>query len=565
MYYTLLYSCLLALCGCHLNPYTEANESNWDNHSKAIKQLQTTKIGDDKALLSTAKLFLKEPQAPYLQSLIKHINPKHLKSQQLTQLYHVLNIKQAIYHNSDLNAILQTISRLKPHLHSPHLEVLESYERSILLHLGDLPKLTALWLDQYENQGMPSHELWQHLQSPAYLTATTNISDFVDEDPWLELLGLLHNFEHDDQDWHQTIRYWQEKNPKHPGHTWLNDLENIHPIRKIGFLLPQTGPYQHISQQIQEGFVYQQLLKKGFEEVRFYDSSHQPIDQLYEQAIQDGMDLIVGPFEKDQMELLKSTNLKRPTIFLQDSASHFSDHAYFLDLSRSGEIKKLAQHAITQGYSRALILSTNEEWSQKGQQNIEQIWLSHDLPQPTSIQIPPELYTYAEIFEEFLGIKAAKLRVKSLETSLHQTLTTSFDFQPSFDVIFLLTNAKQTKLLNALIHFYGLDHVGVFSTSMINHQPIDPTNKDQLKHLIFSDSLYYQNNPGIDMSQRLKHLGHDLYYLTHHFNRFNRIDDFVHQGRSGLFSLRGQHWILEHQLLRYHRATIEPIFTFETN
>lgn len=74
-------------------------------------------------------------------------------------------------------------------------------------------------------------------------------------------------------------------------------------------------------------------------DLRFYDSASQPIATLYQQAQQEGAELIIGPLLKEQVEALVALNPTIPLLALNDTDKKSASSSIFY-FSLSPEVLK---------------------------------------------------------------------------------------------------------------------------------------------------------------------------------------------------------------------------------
>lgn len=552
---------LLAQLGCVSNfSPIDINSNNLSNHQEALSQLRNKSTLSSIEKLTVAKYFMKKAHIHHLKRLLEHTPPSELTQLDQKRLYDLLSLYLLIHNDSEPKEAIYAIKQYKSK-YPQHKKDTESLELAILHHhkyLNDHTRYLDYLLRKNKRSAL---EVWESIQSTNHLSTPPLNSD----QPWLDLANILHNTHSTTIQWHQAIDNWKNKHTDHPAHLLLSQVHLIEPIEHVGFILPQTGPLAYISETIQTGFLASHFKQATLKTIKIYNSDASSINTLYQQAKDDNIQLLIGSFEKDKVTELQLDQSSIPIIFLQAKAEqkHKKNH-YYLDISPANEIKQLVSLAVKQGYSRALILHTHEEWSQNGKQLIENLWQAEHLSIINSAQLPKEFYLYAEFMEDYLGIKEGKKRAKKinkhLDISKKPVITPSYDF----DIVFLLTNQEQTKLLNPLINYLRVENVGIFTTSMVNHHPYQASQTDPLNHIVFTDSIHYtdKNKKPVDLNQtaRLTKLGKDLYQISSQFNRLKYIPSLKLLQYSGRLSLHQDELINELDYYEYNNQQIKPIF-----
>src|SRR5699024_6895039 len=111
--------------------------------------------------------------------------------------------------------------------------------------------------------------------------------------------------------------------------------------------------------------------------VRQYDTAEGEIDALYEAAVAEGAELVIGPLDKQQVaELQQREELLVPVLALNRSESGEAapEHFYQFGLAPEDEALLLAETAARQRHQRALILSLSDDSSQRVVQAFAERW-----------------------------------------------------------------------------------------------------------------------------------------------------------------------------------------------
>lgn len=157
---------------------------------------------------------------------------------------------------------------------------------------------------------MASAQTWdrlQHASSKKLMAMQTDETDQTQK-AWIDLALISKHDSVNSQQLAQDILTWREHNPSHPGNEFLPDNNTLqqmqhlpHP-QHIAILLPQQGPHALAGQKLREGFLnayYANMEKAGKISVKFYDTSRtQNIAALYQQAVTEGADFVIGPLLK---------------------------------------------------------------------------------------------------------------------------------------------------------------------------------------------------------------------------------------------------------------------------
>ena len=221
---------------------------------------------------------------------------------------------------------------------------------------------------------------------------------------WVDLALIGRSRWLDNAAFERALAGWQERYPSHPaGGSVLPTLAARPPAadlgpRRIGLLLPLSGQYAAAARAIQDGFIAAWYEDRGGDPERavvVYDANASNVQALYDQAVDEGAEFIVGPLEKPAIQtLLKRGSLPVPTLALNqidsavpagiDSAVPAgieSDSAvaagapeaggvgpgsapavYQFALSPEDEARQIAERAWLDGRERALVIAPEGPW-----------------------------------------------------------------------------------------------------------------------------------------------------------------------------------------------------------
>jgi outer membrane PBP1 activator LpoA protein len=213
---------------------------------------------------------------------------------------------------------------------------------------------------------------------------------------WVDLALIGRSRWLDNAAFERALAEWQGRYPSHPaGGSVLPTLAARPPTtdlgpRRIGLLLPLTGQHAAAARAIQDGFIAAWYEDRGGDPERavvVYDADASNVQAVYDQAVDEGADFIVGPLEKPAIQtLLKRGSLPVPTLALNqiDSAVPAridSDNAvaagapeaggagpgpvpavYQFALSPEDEARQIAGRAWLEGRERALVIAPEGPW-----------------------------------------------------------------------------------------------------------------------------------------------------------------------------------------------------------
>lgn len=308
--------------------------------------------------------------------------------------------------------------------------------------------------------------------------------------------------------------------------------------RQIALLLPLQQP---AGLAIQEGLLsaYYDALRETREVPRIavYDTSGATdVSPLYNQAIEEGADLVLGPLSKEFVNRLHSeSELPVPTLALNYADSELPGPAnlFQFGLAPEDEITQAADIAWQQGYRNAAILTPNSADYRRLQSEFSQTWaeLGGQLVSQSEFSGDGD---YADVVKRLMAIDSSEERADRLLELLPRN---SIEFIPrrrsDIDFIFLIANPRQGRQIKPTLSFYFAQDIPVFSLpSIYDGQDNQSANQD-LDGIIFTDAPWLLDRntasrsrtdsnlrPAQGPLQRLRALGVDSYRLHARLHQF---------------------------------------------
>ena len=216
---------------------------------------------------------------------------------------------------------------------------------------------------------------------------------------------------------------------------------------KVAILLPATGPLKNAGKALQEGIMtaYYRHKQDGNPPVlRFYDSGGDDILALYQQAVQDGADFILGPLAKDKAATIANQGTLPVTTLALNyiDQGELPENFFQFGLAPEDEARQIALQGAREGASQAGILYPEGEWGERVAQAFAQEWqsLGGTVTVTRTYQEGP---TLGDTVKELLLVAQSQSRGQAVSrfTSL------DMDIQPrrrqDMGFLFLLANPNQ--------------------------------------------------------------------------------------------------------------------------
>ncbi len=335
----------------------------------------------------------------------------------------------------------------------------------------------------------------------------------------------------------------------------------------IVLMLPLKGQLAVSSQAIRNGFLaayYYSREARPNVNIKIVDTTDGNILALYQQAIIEGAEVIVGPLTKKEVEtIMHFDSLPIPVIALNtldDYPRNFAPNLYQFGLLPQDEAMQVAVKMMQELHDRVAIIAPNNTWGRKivaafkskyqelGGQVVAT--LDYRTALGLSEQICPFL---AHDATKLCGITKAKDKNKKQENS------DEVRRRQDINAIFLVAEAPTARQIVPLLKFYYAEDLPTFSISAIYSGVALPSLDRDLDDVYFCDVPWVLQDPGTLSSElqaihrqivslwgdsyvnhsRLYALGVDAYNLAINLN------SFLNSPQSGLDGASGKLYLNE--------------------
>jgi outer membrane PBP1 activator LpoA protein len=439
-----------------------------------------------------------------------------------------------------------------------------------------------------ENQRGNREGIWDSLMyvSMADLKHSQATSLGSEYQGWLALALIAKENQGDLEHQVKQLDNWQLQWPDHPANTQLpGGLELIKELaanqpQQVALLLPLTGKLAPFGKAVRDGFIAAryETKQRGSKVplLKVYNTENSAdFIALYQQAITEGAEMIVGPLKKQHLTLLfDQGTLPVPTLGLNriDNYGQAPEQLIQFGLVPQDEAQQVADIAFLENHRKAFIIAPSGDWGDKVSNAFSDRW------QQLGGQITQRsFYTgqedYSSSIERSLLLQASNDRAKIIQ----RTIGKNVEFLPrrrkDIDMVFLLARPQQARSLKPLLAYHYAGDLPVYGTSRIYSGYEDTTKDRDINGVRFTDMpwvlnasspLYQQINAEINQSkqyQRMYALGVDSYRLHTRLRQLQEITNSRVYGQTGTLKLNDRSQI-ERQMLfaqiKRSKATIIP-------
>ena len=354
----------------------------------------------------------------------------------------------------------------------------------------------------------------------------------------------------------KAIQNWQQTHAEHPANVLLKNNDGhkflFKKPQQIALLIPMTGSLSGPGRAIRDGFMstYRASPDASDMNIRTYDTNQANVVELYDRAIRDGAEYVVGPLSKGHVAQIAAREHPVPTLLLNELNRPTKNQAYQFGLSPEDEARQVASKARKNGYTKALIIAPKDKWGNQVVKAFTKQWQSvggmvvdqFDYEKNTNLD---------ESIKDFLHISESLTRKKTLQAVLGERVQSTPRRRQDFDMIFLLSYPSKARQIMPLLKYYYVGHVPVFSTSAVyGGYPNSMKNRD-LDGIIFCDmpwvfhhNLGHKNWPEkLNSYNRLYALGLDTYQLSTQLNQLLLFPAMGVRDKSGVLYLKSDNQI----------------------
>jgi uncharacterized protein len=410
--------------------------------------------------------------------------------------------------------------------------------------------------------------VWQKLQAfnPKTLNKLLARADNGTERGWL-YLTLITKHSTPINEILPKIQQWQADYSNHPARMLLNNLANRQLIlpnlpNQVALLLPLSGALGQQGQAIRNGFFaafYEEKSNDYAPKIEIFDTNQNDISQLYQQAIQGGAKIVIGPLVKNNIEtLIINQQFPVPTLALNTiPTNNVIPNLYQFGLSPNDESQQVAIRIWNDRHQRILLIMPNNPWGQRIKASFMPKWtqlggkVAGELDYQSHHKISHEI-------RELLNLDQSGHRALVMRWLLKKKPRYIPRRRQDFDAIFLIATPSMGRQILPLLRFYYANNVPIYSTSQIYRGHPNPRLDRDLDGVIFDDMPWLhatdsnlpewvqtiQTNtkalwPRSFMKYpRLYALGTDAFGLIQEFNKFSLIPHFGVNSATGMLYLQ---------------------------
>ena len=438
-------------------------------------------------------------------------------------------------------------------------------------------------LNQQENQRL----LWEILRDmPTDILEANRFTADSEMASWLELGSIYHAYRFNPGRLEDAIDGWIQRYPGHPAFASIvpgikeKSAAFVDQPNKIGLLLPFGNQYKKASFAIRDGILaaWYEDSRQDKSEIQIYDANALNITEVYQQAIADGVEYVIGPLEKEAVQTLQQSNdLSVPVLALNrlDTVNEsINEKLIQFGLAPEDEATQVADIAKADGYSMALIITPDNSWGQRIADSFQQRWNEIGGTVLEQVYFSSQEKDFATPVKEVLNIDSSEARIQAVRNKLNLKIHSEERRREDAEFIFVAAVPADARQLLPQVKFFRAGNVPVYSTSHIFSGVYDPTRDTDMNNVLFLDMPWVidtrhqlsliqdtlNNNLKQDKStyRRLYAMGIDAYRLLSELNRLRLEQNRVYSGETGDLQLTEKN-IIKRKLRRAQFVEGKPV------
>ena len=317
---------------------------------------------------------------------------------------------------------------------------------------------------------------------------------------WVELALIAKSAQQQPAELGRLMSEWKARYPQHIGaqvvgdHLTTRSAEHVALPQHLAVLLPQQGNFAKAAEAVREGFLaaYYSQPRDGFRPtIQFYDSgiNANDISGAYQRALQDGAQLVVGPLDKNAVNVLAQGNkLSVPTLALNYAENNDAVNNLFqFGLSPEDEAAQTAERAWLDGHGRAaalipegafgerLLVAFRERWIQLGGELVDtQIYSLKDN------DISPPI-------KKLLDIDLSEQRRIALRAVLGYDIKYAPRRRQDIDFVFVAAMPRHARMIRPQLNFHQANDLPMYSTSHVFSGFVNARSDHDIDNVTFGD------------------------------------------------------------------------------
>ncbi len=391
------------------------------------------------------------------------------------------------------------------------------------------------------------------------LEITRNRANEHDELGWLDMAIIRQQFANNPAALSTAMQEWNVLYPNHPALYYI-DIEvqretvivDIGAPTKIALFLPTSGRLATVGNVILDGFMTSfydtQMMGSEKPEVIVYDTASDPVELLYQQALADGVEFVIGPLLKNKADdIAQYQSLPIPTMVLNRLDNSYAPTGMFqFGLPIEDEAEQIARFAINKGQTRAFIINAHKTVGSRAVETFSDIFQRQGGTVVRSADLSRTPDPKVAVMQ-MLGADQAEKRKRELQNLLNLPIESSAQVSTTADFIFMIAEPEQARIIKPYLNYYYAYNLPVYATSNLYNG--NNRRENDLNGIQFIDAPWMIPQTDEQASNKQKivkmfpaaggslgrffALGYDSFLLIPEISQLSALSDYSVEGLSG--------------------------------
>jgi outer membrane PBP1 activator LpoA protein len=339
----------------------------------------------------------------------------------------------------------------------------------------------------------------------------------------------------------QNIKDWKLRFQNHPAQQHIvSNLEkdlNHNPPQNIVLLLPsKKSPFSPYADAIKKGFFAAAKVENNPAKISVKSVSERKVLKVYQKAIKEGADFVVGPLQKPIISILANSQLQLPVPTL--ALNHLGElintgNLYQIALSPKDEAIEAAKRGLADGHKSVFVLVPDGYWGE----GLLKVFKTEWKKQGGEIN----QYIYGKSFKRLIPRALKKIKTT--------------------DMVFMVALPQHAPIIHKFIVKALGDKLPIYSISRVYGGTINPKRDVKLNGIIFTDMpwvltpdnkahqlqaiLQKNGKKAIAQFNRFYAFGVEAYYSL---TQLQTLNSYQWQGQTGHLSINNKGVIHRNQL-----------------
>ena len=239
----------------------------------------------------------------------------------------------------------------------------------------------------------------------------------------------------------------------------------------VALMLPLTGSFSATGEAVRDGFLAAHFAAGATGTVRVYDvgSGDEALLSVFQRAINDGADFVVGPLRKESVALLAALNPPVPVLGLNflDPGSPAPFNFFQMGLAPENEARAAADHAAGLGLRRAVALVPQTDWGERALAAFEERLRVTGGAVLRTERYPLGRADQSKAIEGLMGVAASEERHRALTGIIGTKTVFDAKRRTDIDLIFMVARAQDARLLGPQFRFHRAGGLPIYATALV--------------------------------------------------------------------------------------------------